>query len=42
MPEAPIGFDESTPPEVRIGMDVKLEITRVDDELVLPLFRPAS
>jgi len=30
------------PEEVRIGMDVELEITRVDDELVLPLFRPAS
>jgi uncharacterized OB-fold protein/acyl dehydratase len=30
------------PEEVHIGMDVELEITRVDDELVLPLFRPAS
>jgi len=31
-----------TPDEVRIGMAVELEMTRIDDEVVLPLFRPAS
>lgn len=30
------------PSEVRIGMEVELCITRVDDKLVLPLFRPAA
>jgi uncharacterized OB-fold protein/acyl dehydratase len=30
------------PEEVRIGMAVELECTKVDDELVLPLFRPAD
>jgi uncharacterized protein len=30
------------PEDVRIGMAVELECTRVDDELVLPLFRPAA
>jgi len=29
------------PEDVRIGMPVVLECTKVDDELVLPLFRPA-
>jgi len=29
------------PEDVRIGMAVQLECTKVDDELVLPLFRPA-
>jgi len=29
------------PADVRIGMPVTLEITRVDDGLTLPLFRPA-
>lgn len=29
------------PEDVRIGMAVELECTKVDDELVLPLFRPA-
>jgi uncharacterized OB-fold protein/acyl dehydratase len=28
--------------DVRIGMAVELECTKVDDELVLPLFRPAA
>lgn len=30
------------PSEVRIGMAVELSITKVDDELALPMFRPAS
>ncbi|TMC03199.1 MAG: hypothetical protein E6J41_28245 [Chloroflexi bacterium] len=30
------------PEDVRIGMAVVLECTKVDDELVLPLFRPAD
>jgi len=30
------------PDDVRIGMAVELECTKVDDELVLPLFRPAA
>jgi len=30
------------PSEVRIGMAVQLSITKVDDDLALPLFRPAS
>jgi len=30
------------PEDVRIGMPVVLAITRVDDGLVLPLFRPAA
>lgn len=30
------------PAEIRIGQPVQLEITRVDEELVLPLFRPAK
>jgi uncharacterized OB-fold protein/acyl dehydratase len=30
------------PEDVRIGMAVELRCTRVDDELVLPLFRPAA
>jgi uncharacterized protein len=30
-----------SPDDVRIGMAVELECTKVDDELVLPLFRPA-
>jgi len=30
------------PEEVRIGMAVELAITRVDDELTLPLFRPTE
>jgi uncharacterized OB-fold protein len=28
------------PADVAIGMRVRVEFTRVDDELVLPLFRP--
>jgi uncharacterized protein len=31
-----------SPEDVRIGMAVELECTNVDDELVLPLFRPAE
>ena len=30
------------PEDVRIGMAVELAVTRVDDELTLPLFRPAG
>jgi uncharacterized OB-fold protein len=30
------------PADVKIGMAVKLSIENVDDELKLPLFRPAS
>ena len=30
------------PEDVRIGMPVELRITRVDDELTLPLFGPAG
>jgi uncharacterized OB-fold protein/acyl dehydratase len=32
---------EIAPEDVRIGMAVELRITRVDDELTLPLFQPA-
>jgi len=32
----------AAPEDVRIGMAVALECTRVDDELVLPLFRPVD
>ncbi len=34
-----IGID---PAGVRIGLRVRVEFTRVDDELVLPLFRPEA
>jgi uncharacterized OB-fold protein len=32
----------AAPEDVRIGMAVELECTKVDDGLVLPLFRPAE
>jgi uncharacterized OB-fold protein/acyl dehydratase len=34
-----VGID---PAEVEIGMPVEVQFTRVDDDLVLPLFRPAA
>ena len=33
-----VGID---PADAEIGMSVEVEFTRVDEELVLPLFRPA-
>jgi uncharacterized OB-fold protein len=34
-----VGVD---PADVRIGMPVELELVPVDDELTLPMFRPAA
>ena len=52
LPIAVVALDEGTrlvadligiaPAEVRIGMPVRVEMVAVDDELVLPMFRPAE